>query len=116
MSNSWRAMPDWFDATTTRYPAWFRRAIASSEPGMGIHSSGDLMKSGESWLITPSRSRMMSFCCVSFGCGACGIVSSGSQFRDVGHAIHHAVQRREQRQAVIAQRQVVGHHHHVVEE
>ena len=29
--------------TTTRKPAWLRRAIASRLPGMGRHSSGDLM-------------------------------------------------------------------------
>ena len=36
-------MPDWFVAMTTRKPAWFSRAIASRLPGIGRHSSGDLM-------------------------------------------------------------------------
>lgn len=43
MSNSPRPTPDWFEATTTRQPDSLRRAMASSEPGIGFHSSGDLM-------------------------------------------------------------------------
>ena len=42
MSNKPRPKPDWLLATTTCQPAWLRRAIASSAPGRGIHSSGDL--------------------------------------------------------------------------
>ena len=43
MSNRPRPMPDWLVATTTRKPAWLSRAIASRLPGIGRHSSGDLM-------------------------------------------------------------------------
>ncbi len=35
--------------------------MASRLPGIGFHSSGDLMNCDESKLMTPSRSRMMSF-------------------------------------------------------
>ena len=40
---------------------WMSRAMASSAPGIGTHSSGDLTKSSRSSLMVPSRSRMMSF-------------------------------------------------------
>jgi hypothetical protein len=53
-------MPDWLVATTTRKPAWFKRAMASRLPGIGRHSSGDLMNWSLSRLITPSRSRTIS--------------------------------------------------------
>jgi hypothetical protein len=36
--------------------------MASIEPGIGFHSAGDLMNWALSKLMTPSRSRMMSFC------------------------------------------------------
>ena len=42
MSNRPRARPDWLVAITVCQPAWLRRAIASSEPGIGTHSAGDL--------------------------------------------------------------------------
>ena len=45
-------MPDWFVATATRKPLWFRRAIASIEPGIGRHSAGDLMYWSLSKLMT----------------------------------------------------------------
>src|SRR5882724_3364123 len=53
---------------TTCHPAWLRRAMASSAPGRGIHSSGDLMNSSLSALMVPSRSRMTSF----MASGLCG--------------------------------------------
>jgi hypothetical protein len=40
-SKSPRPKPDWFDATTTRQPAWFIFAMASKARGKGRHSSGD---------------------------------------------------------------------------
>jgi hypothetical protein len=43
MSSSPRPTPDWLEHTTTRYPEWVSRAIASRLPGIGFHSSGDLM-------------------------------------------------------------------------
>ena len=60
-SNSPRPSPDWLEATTTCQPAWFSRAMASSAPGSGSHSSGDLTNSSLSLLMVPSRSRMISF-------------------------------------------------------
>ena len=41
MSNRPRARPDWLLAITVCQPAWFSRAIASSAPGTGTHSSAD---------------------------------------------------------------------------
>ena len=41
MSNRPRPSPDWLVAMTTCQPLWFSRAIASSAPGSGSHSSGD---------------------------------------------------------------------------
>ena len=61
MSNRPRPRPDWLVATTACQPAWLSRAIASSAPGSGTHSSGDLTKSSRSSLMMPSRSRMTSF-------------------------------------------------------
>src|SRR5471030_1943906 len=43
MSNSPLPTPDWLVATTTRKPAWVKRAIASRLPAIGFHSSGLLM-------------------------------------------------------------------------
>src|SRR5688500_11634884 len=43
MSSKPRPMPDWLVATTTRYPACVRCAIASRLPGIGFHSSGVLI-------------------------------------------------------------------------
>src|SRR5487761_2743771 len=43
ISNKPRPRPDWLVATTTRKPAWVKRAIASRLPAMGFHSSGLLM-------------------------------------------------------------------------
>ena len=60
-SNRPRPRPDWLVATTTCQPAWLSRAMASSAPGNGSHSDGDLTKSALSSLIVPSRSRMTSF-------------------------------------------------------
>src|SRR5260221_870526 len=43
MSKSPRPIPDSLVATAMRKPFWFRRAIASIEPGIGRHSAGDLI-------------------------------------------------------------------------
>ena len=42
MSNRPRPRPDWLVASTMCQPAWLSRAIASSAPGSGTHSSGEL--------------------------------------------------------------------------
>ena len=70
-----------------------RRAIASRLPGIGLHSSGDLMYWSLSWLMVPSRSRMMSFMRRAWRCrrrgssrqrrspaarGGCGAASASS--------------------------------------
>ena len=60
MSNRPRPKPDWLDATTTRQPAWFRRATASSAPGWGAQSSGVRTKSSGICPSDPSRSSTMS--------------------------------------------------------
>src|SRR3569832_225015 len=104
VSNRPRPRPDWFDAITVCHPAWFSRAIASSAPGKGGHSSGDLMYWSLSRLIVPSRSRMTSF------------MWSGGEPREVGHSVHGLVQRHEQAQAVQAQVRLLRIDHHLVEE
>src|SRR6478609_4173257 len=106
-SNRPRPRPDWLDAITTWYPAWFMRAMASRAPGSGCHSCGDLMYWSLSTLMVPSRSRMTSFI---------GGSLLDDQARQVGHAVHGAVQGGEQAQAVGAQLRVLGVDHHVVEE
>src|SRR5262245_25894921 len=59
-----------------------------------------------SWLMVPSRSRMISFIAsVSYG-----------QFRNIGDAVHGLAQVGEQREAVLPQRLLLRHHHHLVEE
>src|SRR5947207_15661768 len=82
--------------------------MASSEPLMGIHSSGDLMKASESQLITPSRSRMISFMLWPMAISDC-------QLGNIGNLIQHQVQIRQQRQPVVAQLFIFRHHHYVVE-
>src|SRR5690606_37023512 len=124
MPNRPRPTPDWLDATTTRQPHWLRRAMASSAPGMGFHSSGDLMNWSESTLMTPSRSRMMSFIGMVVYPGLCDARAvagrragrSGRQARDVGHLVHQAGKLRQQRDAVGAGQRLLGHHHDVLEE
>src|SRR3954471_23081770 len=91
-SNRPRPRPDWFEAITVCQPAWFRRAIASSAPGSGCHSSGVLMNASLSTLIVPSRSRITSFMAAALL----------REAREVGDAVHRLVQRGEQAQAVQA--------------
>src|SRR5690349_9327100 len=88
-----RPSPDWLEATAMCQPAWLSRAIASSAPGSGIHSSGDLMNASLSTLMVPSRSRMTSFIAATLR-GEPG---------EVGHAVHGLVQRGEQAEAIQAQ-------------
>src|SRR4051812_9806212 len=104
-SNRPRPSPDWLDATATCQPAWFSRAIASSAPGSGCHSSGVLMNSSLSTLMVPSRSRMTSLMRSSLG-----------QAGQVGHAVHRLVQGGEQAEAVQAQVRLLRVDHHAVEE
>src|SRR5512139_3468443 len=106
ISNSPRASPDWLVATTTRQPSRVSRAIASRLPGMGFHSSGDLMNWSESKLMTPSRSRMMSFM---------GEILR-RQPRQVRNPVHGPVQLAQERQPVGFQGRIVGVDHHVIEE
>ncbi len=109
MSNSPRARPDWLVATTVCQPAWLRRAIASSEPGIGTHSSGDLTKSSRSSLIVPSRSRMTSFMRRASRPQTARRDRSATRFIVVRSGA-------EQGQPVGAQRRRVGVDHDVVEE
>src|SRR4051794_37791385 len=105
MSNRPRASPDWLVATTVCQPAWFSRAIASSEPAIGTHSSGDLTKSSRSSLIVPSRSRMMSF-----------IACSARHEGQIGDLIHVGACMLQQRDAVRADLLVGNVDHYFVEE
>ena len=129
MSNRPRPMPDWLVAMTTRKPAWLSRAIASRLPGIGRHSSGDLMNWALSWLITPSRSRTMSLTARvgatasqaswtmrSAGSRYCSPRAGGELLGDVGDAVHRLRDAAQQRQPVRADRRIVGHDEHVVEE
>src|SRR3954466_394391 len=94
-SNSPRPRPDWLDAITQCQPAWFKRAIASSAPGSGSHSSGDLMNSSLSALMVPSRSRMTIF--------MAGPLCLAGEPGKIGDAVHRLVQRGEQAEPVQAQ-------------
>ena len=93
-SNRPRPRPDWFDATTTCQPAWLSRAIASSAPGSGVHSSGVLTKS--------SRSHVDGAVAVEDDelHGVRDVGSGGEPLEQVGDAVHRRVQRRQQAQAV----------------
>src|SRR6186713_2539539 len=105
MSSRPRARPDWLVAITVCQPAWLSRAIASSEPGIGTHSAGDLTKSSRSSLIVPSRSRMTSFTTRLLD----------GETRQVGDAVHRRPQRGQQGEAVGAQGCGVDVDHDVVE-
>ena len=61
MSSKPRPMPGWLLTITTRQPAWLSRATASSAPGSGTQSSGEVMKSSLGTFRVPSRSRISSF-------------------------------------------------------
>jgi hypothetical protein len=89
-----RASPDWLVAMTVCQPAWLRRAIASSAPGIGTHSSALLTKSSRSSLMVPSRSRM-----TSFMAGA-----SLRQPRQVGDPVHRRAQHGQQGEPVWRER------------
>src|SRR5215813_6963438 len=103
---------------TTRKPAWLSRAIASRLPGIGRHSSGDLMNCGLSWLITPSRSSTISFTARvgATASEASWTIRSGRELRDVGDAVHCLRDTAQQGEPVRANGGVVRHHEHVVEE
>src|SRR4029078_12108585 len=98
MSNRRRPSPDWLGATIPRNPAWLSREIASRLPGIGRHSSGDLMNWSLSWLITPSRwstskraarvETTDSAANWTIGRRGGAAERSGGELGDVGHAIH----------------------------